>query len=136
MTDTDLHSDRNARIFAVGFAIAIGILIYFREWLTLTHAIPFPEQDFFQGFPNLLSPVPGVLMVLGFIFRDHPVLIWAAFFIPSLIVHNAIMLSFGFFDMWPAFAVAHTLLVFSMLPVAIVGAWAGKKYLKIKSGKK
>jgi hypothetical protein len=117
------------RQYAVLFAALAGILVYGREWLVLFGAMPFPEATFFEGYPNLLSPVPGVAFVLGFLLREHPYSAWAAFFFPSLIAHHMIMLfSSGFFAMWPAFLGAHLLLLVGMLAVIAFGAWIGRRY--------
>ena len=59
------------RRLAVMFSILAGVLVYAREWLVLFGLIPFPEASFFEGFPNLLSPVPGIALVLGFLFREY-----------------------------------------------------------------
>ncbi len=117
------------RQYAVVFSMLAGILVYGREWLVLFGAIPFPEETFFEGFPNLLSPVPGVAFVLGFLFRDYLYGTWVAFFIPSLFAHHAVMLiSSGFSSMWPAFLGADVLLVVGLLAVAALGAWLGRRF--------
>lgn len=117
------------RHYAVVFAALAGLFVYGREWLVLLGVIPFPETTFFDGFPNPLSPVPGVVLVLGFLLREHVFSAWIAFFLPSLIAHHAIMLlSSGFFPMWPAFLGAHLLLIAAMLAVMILGGWMGRRY--------
>ena len=119
----------NRRQYALLFAFLAGLLVYLREWLVLFGVVPFPEADFFYGFPNLLSPVPGIALVLGFLIREHPLSAWAAFFVPSLVAHHAIMLfESGSFAMWPAFVLAHLLLLAGLLGVVALGAWFGRRY--------
>jgi len=120
------------RSFAIVFALVVGVLVYGRDWLVLLRVLSFPEETFFEGFPNLLSPVPGVVLVVGFLFWRFPISTWATLFLPSLVAHHLIMLiSSGFFNMWPAFLGAHLLLIVAMLPLSLLGAWAGRKYEKI-----
>jgi hypothetical protein len=117
------------RQYCLAFAGLAGLLVYAREWLVLAGFLPFPEATFFDGFPNILSPVPGVVLVLGFLLREYLLSAWVAFFLPSLVAHHAIMLvSSGFFPMWPAFLIAHVVLILGMLVLMALGAWMGRRY--------
>ena len=120
----------NRRRFAILFAGLAGILVYWQEWFTLLGLAPFPEATFFDGFPNPRSAVPGVALVLGFALREYPYAAWAAFFLPSLVAHHAVMLvsAGGFFNLWPAFVGAHLLLLAGALALVVLGAWMGRRF--------
>jgi|SRR6266850_1390907 len=117
------------RGYAVLFAGIAGLLTYGREWLVLLGVLPFPEATFFDGFPNPISPVPAVAFVLGYLLHEHVIAAWAAFFLPSLVAHHAIMLvNSGLFPMWPAFLAAHIVLIVAMLLLMFLGRWVGRRY--------
>jgi hypothetical protein len=123
----------NKRQYAILFSALVGVLTYGREWLLLVGAIPLPETSFFEGFPNLLSPVLGTALVMGFLFRHYFIAAWIAFYLPSLVAHHCVILmASGFFPMWPAFLGAHILLGFGLLALFALGAWVSRKYQAVQ----
>lgn len=117
------------RHYTILFSAIAGVLAYAREWLVLLGLMSFPTETFFEGFPDVLSPIPAVVFVLAFLFRDYIFSAWAAFFLPSLLAHHANMLiGSGFFPMWPAMLGADAVMICGMLIVMIVGRLISRRY--------